>query len=187
MKQLFVVLCKSILVTVALATLLISCDRDNEGKGGLIPDEYTNWTRLNREELNYPIPGHMSNYRIAYINETGENPDITEQEDELSYSFPEGTVIVKEVYHGFEIEKDDEPFQLTVMIKDPKNPQARGGWLWIVEDLETGEETVFTHEFCVTCHANANEKHPYGDGNPKEEFRDYVFFAPNVKTENSTE
>jgi hypothetical protein len=32
--------------------------------------------------------------------------------------------------------------------------------------------------FCVTCHANANEKHPYGDRNPREEFRDYVFFVP---------
>ncbi len=32
--------------------------------------------------------------------------------------------------------------------------------------------------FCITCHANANEKHPYGDKNPNEEFRDYVYFVP---------
>lgn len=183
MKQLFAVLLKSVLTAAVLGAVLISCNRDNEGKDGLTPDGYTNWTRLNREELNYPIPGHMSNYRTAYINERGENPDITEQGDELSYSFPEGTVIVKEVYHGLEIEKDDKPFQLTVMIKDPKNAQARAGWLWVVKDLETDEETVFAHEFCVTCHANANENHPYGDGNPKEEFRDYVFFASDVKPE----
>jgi len=32
--------------------------------------------------------------------------------------------------------------------------------------------------FCITCHANANEKQSYGDGNPAEEFRDYVYFVP---------
>lgn len=187
MKRPFAVFLGSVLAVSMVMTVLISCNRDDGSKASFIPDDYSSWTKLNREELNYPIPGHMNNYRTVYINKTGEDPDITERGDELSYSFPEGTIIVKEVYHGLEIEEEDKPFQLTVMIKDPNNSQARGGWLWVVKDLATNEETVFTHEFCVTCHANANEKHPYGDENPKEEFRDYVFFAPYVKTDNGTE
>jgi two-component system, sensor histidine kinase YesM len=39
-----------------------------------------------------------------------------------------------------------------------------------------GKEAVFMGNFCITFHANANEKHPCGDGNPNEEFRDY--FVP---------
>ena len=32
------------------------------------------------------------------------------------------------------------------------------------------------HELGVDCHANANEKHPYGDRSAGEEHRDYVFY-----------
>jgi len=40
----------------------------------------------------------------------------------------------------------------------------------------TAKETVITEEFCITCHGNANESHPYGDKNPNNEYRDYLFF-----------
>jgi hypothetical protein len=66
----------------------------------------------------------------------------------------------------------------TVMVKAPDDPRAKGGWIWLVKDLASGKETVFTTNYCVTCHANANEKHPYGDKNPGEEFRDYLFIIP---------
>jgi hypothetical protein len=63
------------------------------------------------------------------------------------------------------------------MVKEPGDPRAKCGWLWITKE-QGGEERVFEGNFCVTCHANANERHPYFDGNPREEFRDYVFFPP---------
>ena len=62
------------------------------------------------------------------------------------------------------------------MLKRPGHPQARAGWLWIVKDIPSGKETIISEEFCVTCHANANERHPYGDRNPTEDFRDFLFF-----------
>ncbi|RPJ03990.1 MAG: hypothetical protein EHM28_14230, partial [Spirochaetaceae bacterium] len=72
---------------------------------------------------------------------------------------------------------DAKPTSLTVMIKSPDDPRARGGWLWIVKNPATNRETVMRNQFCITCHANANESHPYGDKNPNREFRDYVFFV----------
>lgn len=37
---------------------------------------------------------------------------------------------------------------------------------------------MFTGNFCVTCHTNANEGHPHFDKNKNLEFRDYVYFVP---------
>ncbi len=91
---------------------------------------------------------------------------------------PVVTVIVKEVYASAKPMPEDEPIQLTIMAKQPQDPRAQGGWVWVTKDLPDGKEAVFMGNFCITCHANANEKHPYGDGNPNEEFRDYVFFVP---------
>jgi hypothetical protein len=87
-------------------------------------------------------------------------------------------VIVKKVYKTPKPAAGEKPIQLTIMVKTPKDPHAQGGWLWITRDLPDGKESVFMGNFCITCHANANEKHPYGDGNPREKFRDYVYFVP---------
>jgi hypothetical protein len=45
-------------------------------------------------------------------------------------------------------------------------------------DFPDGTVIIKVGNFCITCHSNANEKHPYGDGNANEEFRDYVYFVP---------
>ena len=65
---------------------------------------------------------------------------------------------------------------LTVMIKDPDHPNAQGGWVWVVKQLDSGREVKFTSDFCVNCHDGANGRHPYADKNPDQEFRDYVFY-----------
>jgi hypothetical protein len=144
----------------------------------LIPQNYVSWQRTTEVELNYPIPGHENNYRRIFINSRGMNFTAKEQNGKLRYSFPEGTVIVKEIYQGFDPAEEEEPVRLTAMVKRPDDERARGGWLWVLKPLESGKEQVITGEFCVTCHSNANEPHPYGDGNPREEFRDFVYFVP---------
>jgi hypothetical protein len=148
-----------------------------------IPSDYDSWSRVKTEELDYPIPGHESHYRIIYINKEKIEDYLTVQEDngKNRYEFKAGTIIVKDVFPSLQKQDSDEPFQLTAMIKAPDEAQSRGGWLWVVKDLETQEEKIIDHEFCITCHANANESHPYGDNNPDEEFRDYVFFAPETR------
>ena len=128
--------------------------------------------------LDYPIPGHQDRFRIPRMNAVGFTVTPTVDGGKRHWDFPDGTVIVKEVYKTPKPAAGETPIQLTIMVKAPKDPHAQGGWLWITRDLPNGKETVFMGNFCITCHSNANEKHPYGDGNPNEEFRDYVYFVP---------
>jgi len=142
----------------------------------LIPEDYSSWKRTTDIELNYPIPGHMDNYRIPYINKIGENVSITEQGGRVVHDYPQGTIILKEIYAGSTYNEGDVPTALTVMVKDPESPLARGGWIWIMKPLNSGQEIINTDGFCLNCHNDANEDHPYSQGNPNQEFRDYVFF-----------
>jgi hypothetical protein len=140
--------------------------------------DYHSWKRTTEVVLDYPIPGHQDRFRIPRMNAVGFTAKPTVDNDRRRWDFPEGTIIVKEVYKTTKPARGEEPIQLTIMVKAPKDPRSQGGWLWITRDLPNGTEAVFMGNFCITCHANANEKHPYGDGNPNEEFRDYVYFVP---------
>jgi hypothetical protein len=168
-----------LLMSILALGFLISCGE--EEKAELVPSSYEDWRTTTEEELDYPIPGHMNNYREIYINSAGLDYTVEEREGRTHYFFPTGTVIIKEIYDGFDPSEGEPPVQLTVMVKKPEDPRSRGGWLWVMENVETGEEQVIDGEFCITCHSNANERHPYGDGNPDEEFRDFVFFLPTRK------
>ena len=125
-----------------------------------------------------PIPGHMDRLRIPRMNAVGFTAKPAMDNGRMQWDFPPGTIIVKEVYRTSTPRPDEQPIQLTIMVKSPRDPHSQGGWIWLTRDLPDGKETVFTGNYCITCHANANEKHPYGDTNPKEEFRDYVYFVP---------
>ena len=140
--------------------------------------DYPTWQRTTEVPLDYPIPGHQDRFRIPRMNSLGFGARPTLEGGKLRWSFPEGTVIVKEVYDTLAPAAGDEPTELTIMVKAPRDKRSRGGWLWITRDLPKGEEKVFAGNFCITCHSNANERHPYGDKNPREEFRDYVFYVP---------
>ena len=139
--------------------------------------DYHSWQKTTNVVLDYPIPGHQNRFRIPRMNGIGFTAKPALENGKRHWDFPEGTVIVKEVY-ATQKAAGGEPIQLTIMVKAPRDPHSQGGWLWITRDLPNGKESVFMGNFCITCHANANEKHPYGDGNPNEEFRDYVYFVP---------
>lgn len=159
----------------ALALFLSGCSRTEEPIS--VPGEYETWERLNTVELDYPIPGHESNYRIIYINDKGLQVEIEETDGEVRYNFPEGTIIAKAVYEGLDPPPDAKPVMVTGMVKSSDHAKARGGWVWVVKNLGSGEERIIEEAFCYTCHAAANESHPYADGNPEGEFRDFVFFV----------
>ena len=142
----------------------------------MVPADWPSWRKTTNIELNYPIPGHEDKYRVIRINDLGWNYAAGSTEGRMD--FPRGTIIAKEIYSTSSPKAGDAPSKLTVMVKAPDDPDARGGWIWIVKDLATGGETVMTGAFCYICHNNANESHPYGDRNPREEFRDFVFFPP---------
>lgn len=142
-------------------------------------EEYRTWNSSTTIELNYSIPGHLENYRKIYINDIGYGVQPVEEGEQRTYTYPEGTIIVKEIYEGLTPPaKDQKPVSLTVMIKNLQHPKSQRGWLWVVKDMQTREERVIDYTFCCDCHANANEPHPYGDQNPTGSDRDYVFFPP---------
>ena len=148
----------------------------DEPSAGLTPADYEGWASTVDGPLLYEIPGHTLDVRLIYINDTGTRVDVTENKNQLTYDYPDGTIILKENYTA---EESATPDNLTVMIKSRKDVRARGGWIWVAKDVATGEERIFSDEFCFTCHQNANEPHPYGDGNPNGEYRDFVFYPWN--------
>ncbi len=163
-------------ILIMLLTLLSGCAQ--EEAADFIPADYRNWPRTTDTQLQFPIPGHEDNLRKIYINPEGLEYDRELDNGKLHYFFPEGTIIVKEVYNGFDPGPEEAPEMLTVMVKKPTHPKSLGGWLWIVAPSAEGQENIVENEFCLTCHSNANEAHPYDDGNPNEQFRDYVFYLP---------
>lgn len=157
-----------------LAAIFSSCRRREPVN--LVSADYGSWKKTHRVELDYPIPGHEDKYRRIFINALGENPAIRTVDGRIFHSYPPGTQVIKEIYESAEFREGMRPVMLTVMMKQPDHPLSRGGWLWIVQDRASGRESIISEEFCITCHSNANEKHPYGDRNPKEDHRDFLFF-----------
>jgi len=144
-----------------------------------IPADYGNWNVATETLLNYPVPGHEDHFRRIYISPSGEKINVTSKNGRVYCEFPEGAVIVKEIYMGLEEPTSQErPILLTVMIKDSDHPESRNGWVWLSQNYTTKETHLIDYEYCADCHANANESHPYGDKNPDNEFRDYVYFPP---------
>lgn len=159
----------------ALALLLLGgCERSEEPEL-LVTTDHEEWTRTTTTPLTFPVPGHGSGERRIYINPVGETvePPVSSEEP---WEYPEGTIILKEIYPSPDPPEDAPPDSLTIMVKQPDHPMSRGGWVWLVKEPGSDEERVFAEQFCVTCHANANEEHPYGDGNPEGQFRDYAYY-----------
>ncbi len=152
---------------------ILSCERE---QAKLVPDEYSAWESPTDVELNYPIPGHVEQYRRIFINPVGTKVVKEERQKRIHHVYPDGTIIIKDIFATLTPAPDEKPIKQTVMIKAPNHPKSRGGWLWIVKDMKTSAETVIDYEFCFDCQANANEGHPYGDRNPRAEYRDYVYF-----------
>ncbi len=142
----------------------------------LVPSDYRSWTRVPPEVLRYPVPGHLDNARVTYINAVGTKVASETRDGRVYDRYPEGTIIVKEVFAGRGADVAAPPQRLTVMIKASGHKLSRGGWLWVTRDPPTGSEQIVDWGFCYECHADANGPHPYGDKNPGGEFRDYVFF-----------
>ncbi len=159
---------------VSVGAFGFSCKKGPER--AYLPTNYQSWARTDPQPLDYPIPGHEDRYRVPYLSPLGEEPSISEKSGRRYLEFKTGTVLIKEIYMSKQIAEGDTPVMLTAMVKAPQDQRSRGGWLWIVKQGLSGPEMIMESEFCFTCHANANDAHPYGDKNANLEFRDYVFF-----------
>ena len=139
---------------------------------------YTAWERTTSSPLDFPIPGHENNHRRIYMNKIGMDYRRTASADPAqAMDYPEGAIVVKEIYSGLgEPGPNAVPKSLDIMVKDTKNKDNRGSWVWIVRDTASGSDMVFKGDFCANCHNGANEKHPYGDRNLSGTFRDFLFY-----------
>jgi hypothetical protein len=142
----------------------------------LVPADYAAWERATKVQTTRRIPGHEEPYRISYINPIGETVKPTLKAGVRSWDYPRGTIIVKEGY----VQQNppvagDHPSRVYAMVKDPANPRAKGGWVWVVREGNSAAESVIDAPFCVDCHSYANQQNPYGDLNPGAEFRDDVY------------
>jgi hypothetical protein len=167
--------------TIAFAILLSAC-APRRAAPLIVPADYASWKSTTDVVLNYPIPGHGIGRRAIHMNPTGFEVEPVLKDGKEYRDFPVGTIIAKEVWNSPNPTAAEKAVSVTCMVKAPDDPRSRAGWIWIVKNPITGGETVFTTSFCYGCHANANEKFPYGDKNPNEEYRDYVFFVPKGKS-----
>lgn len=165
---------RSIAVGTAIiaAALAIGC---TEPLPLLDETDYTTWEQTTDQILDFAVPGHGSGLRKIYADSLVFGQSL-EADGDIHY--PSGSIFVKEVYPTASPTAEDQPAMLLAMVKAPEDPRSRGGWIWLSRDPENGSETIFEDEFCVTCHTNANEPHPYGTRNPEGAFRDYVFHTP---------
>ena len=165
----------AVCLTLTLSSLTFSCAKPPQPP--LIPSDYSLWKTTTDIVLDYPIPGHEDRFRVIHINDKGLGFTRDGGTPER-ITFPEGTIIAKDIFAEKSPGPSDVPVMVTAMVKSGSNPQARGGWLWVVKDLKVGKETIMTGDFCVRCHDNANEKHPYGWKNTGGAFADHVYFIP---------
>jgi hypothetical protein len=159
---------------ILLFIITLSCSAE-QPHTYLVPKDYRLWKKPVKEVLDYPVPGHGDTFRVIYANDISFKAEINKDENNNErVNFKDGTIIIKEVYK----EKNDvnwkEP-QLTIMIKESTNNDAKDGWLYYVKNPEEKQARLVKGRMCIGCHEAANDKHPYFDRNPKGIFCDYVF------------
>lgn len=157
-----------------LALVLTACQEETFARIDQA-DNYPNWNISHAGDLVEQVPGHPVFLRRIYANDAAYNVD---PDSDGNVVFPEGALFMKEMYFGEVPDDSAGPDALVGMYKDSTDPRNRGGWVWFSQDPATGQQTVLDEEFCITCHANANEEHPYGDRNIAEAFMDYVYYPP---------
>jgi len=131
-----------------------------------VPADYTDWFRIDSVG---PVPGHGDSYRIIYANDIARlfGTVIGEEDDrEFVYTYPEGSIIVKEVR-----ERDgDQPGDIKYlgvmrMLADDEVPDGADldeptelrtyGWLftYLADDIDSDEE--WRSSCWDECHAAA--------------------------------
>ena len=89
------------MTTIALACLaaalaLVGCQKPPQQR--LVPADYRGWTRVPEEPLRYPVPGHLDNARVVFVNPIGTRALSETRDGRVVDRYPEGTILVKEVF-----------------------------------------------------------------------------------------
>lgn len=157
---------------IAALIALTACAAEPEP---LLDIDYAGWRNSTSLTLDFAVPGHGAGLRRIFVNDAGwqARPDA-----DGNVMYPDGTIFLKEVYASPVPGPDEAPVMLTGMVKSSGGDRSRGDWIWVVRNVADGTETILDEEFCITCHASANEEHPYGFLNQDDTYQDYIFHPP---------
>ncbi len=167
---------KKITILLLFSFTLILCKEKAIEEQLTIPENYQKWKQPAEKILDYTIPGHGASARIIYANSEAYNYTETNINDSVKITYPDGTIIIKEVYNKKESIGKSLPV-LDIMIKNSKSADAVNGWLYYMQ-TPGGKPELIKGRMCVGCHEAANDPHPYFDKNINEDFRDYLFIKP---------
>ncbi len=161
------------LLLVPILALSLACAKEKSGAFN-IPENYRKWKKPVKKILDYEVPGHGKSYRVIYASKEAFAPTRTKRDGIDAVIMKTGSIIIKESYLKRKDVGTKNYRDLTIMVKDPGNPDALEGWVYYMKKKGKPPVTV-TGRMCIGCHEAANDPHPYFDGNKKKEFRDYLF------------
>jgi hypothetical protein len=165
---------KKILIITGIVFSIFSCKTEVDDTEFKLDKNYRNWKKPVSEVLTNTVPGHGDRARVIYANDKAYQVTKEKMQDgRLRYDYPDGTVIIKEIYASVDDVNKASP-QLTIMVKRRTSEKAANGWLYYVQP-PNGEVMLVGNKLCTGCHDAANEPHPYFDKNASENFRDYIF------------
>jgi len=98
-------------------------------------------------------PSPHGSFKLRF-NATAQAALDTTGELAIGGTFPTGSILVKEVYTGGNLDL------YAVMKKDPSNGNASSGWTWAEYDTDGSTITSVTAKgtACVSCHASADNR-----------------------------
>lgn len=167
-----------IIVIVLLSACLwtASCERDGDEAINPIPADYKSWHKPLAKPIEYKVVGHGNSRRIIYANRLALQAGYVEDNfGKQAVSYPDGAIIIKEIYPKKDSGGYESQPQLVAMVKNRAHKQSQDGWLYYSKGQNNPQPKLITSRICSGCHEAANESHPYFDGNPENTFRDYVF------------
>jgi hypothetical protein len=164
---LVMVACVSLAWAVVSPTNAVAVEGEGEKKTEW--DGYRQWYHLTKGRAITGDPtGYLGNkavekgYREVYVNKVGEEVN----KGQSPYHYPEGTVIVREVYADKKAWEEKTTPALTISIKLKKGaaPDSKD-WEYVLippgEKEQRGRGKSETGQFCTKCHLNAKESNDY--------------------------
>ncbi len=123
--------------------------------------DYKLWDKINEDIITGDTTGFMGmahrgpdGFRNIYINAKGTQVAFGEKE----YPFPEGTIVVKEVFANNDGAQGDL-MSLTIMIKRAEGyDPGHGDWEYIMTNPAFEVQAQGIVEMCIGCHDSADDK-----------------------------
>lgn len=117
--------------------------------------DYKKWTRLNKKIIKPRVSDAHEGFKKVYANL--EKEDLIDSNNNLTFPYPEGTLIVKEVK---ETRKPKSKIVLISIMRKQSGNETTGGWDF--EEFSSSDGKSFSKvlspkESCYACHEGASD------------------------------